>query len=107
MGKNVILVGRTFSPSEVKELFNQEALLFGNFCGVPLVRAAELFGRDAVNFVHRLCRGSAARGDAFMIGGFGIGGYTAGFLTECGVRAAASFCNACAVKRLEVPRIED
>ena len=94
MDKNVTMM-QTFTPAAVRWLFEREALVFGFSCGVPYARSVELFGEDAVEFVKGLETASAR-----LIGGYGIGRFTAYYLTRDGIYAAASYCNACAVERI-------
>lgn len=77
------------NSTEVRRLFEQEAVLFETADGVPDFRAAQLFGEDAVIFARRM-DGS--------IGGYGIGHYTAYYLTKKGFCTAATYAN---VKELE------
>ncbi len=101
MDKNVKTTMQTFTPAAVRELFEREALVFGSSRGVPVAIAAELFGEDAVAFARGLKPVRAP-----LIGGYGVGRFTAFYLTCDGIYVAASYCNVCAVKRMEVSHSE-
>lgn len=73
------------SSTQVKELFEKEAVLFGVRDGVLTERATELFGSKAIDF--------ASKAAEDWIGGFGVGNYTAYYLTFAGFQQAASFAN--------------
>ena len=71
--------------TQVKALFEKEAVLFGAVEGVPENKAIELFGNGAVEFSKRL--------PGTNCNGFGIGDYTAFYLTYRGFQMAATFVN--------------
>lgn len=73
------------NSAQAKELFNGEAILFGDTDGVPLCRAIELFGEKAVNWANDLTKG--------WTNGFGIGGYTVLYLNFSGFKQAATYAN--------------
>lgn len=79
--------------SEIKKLFEREAVLFGARDGVPEYRAVQLLGADAVEFAKRLPGGNS--------NGYGIGDYTAYYLTESGFYAAATYRNVKEIKQEE------
>ena len=79
--------------SEVRKLFEREAVLFGARDGVPEYRAVQLLGADAVKFAKRLPGGNYS--------GYGIGDYTAYYLTESGFYAAVTYVNVKEVKQAE------
>lgn len=79
--------------SEAKRLFEREAVLFGARDGVPEYRAVQLLGADAVEFAKRLPGGN--------YNGYGIGDYTAYYLTESGFYAAVTYVNVKEVKQAE------
>jgi len=73
------------NKAQVKALFQREAVLIGTKDAVPTLRAAALFGEDAVE--HAECLGGK------YSNGYGVGGYTLMYLTFLGFQAAATFCN--------------
>lgn len=77
-------------------LFEQYAILFGNSDGVPEQTAAEILGKDAVDFAYRLDSG---RG--FLWGGYGNGSHTAMYLTLRGFLTACTYNNVSALEREE------
>ena len=76
------------NSAEVKRLFEREAVLFGTSDGMPEYRAVQLFGEEAVAFAMKTSGGN----------GYGIGDFTAMYLTERGVHIAATYLN---VKEIE------
>lgn len=76
--------------AEVKDLFQKEAILLGTMDGVPVDRAAKLFGEEAACFAARYEHGG---------NGFGIGDYTLSYLTFRGFQMAATFHNVSALKK--------
>ncbi|WP_303868737.1 hypothetical protein [Acetobacterium wieringae] len=77
---------------QVKELFEKEAVLFGNADGVLINRAIELFGKKAVDFGSNYLNGWAS--------GFGIGDFTAYYLKFSGFQQAATFANVEEIQRI-------
>lgn len=76
------------NSNQVKELFEQEAVLIGGRDGVPLYRVRELFGDRAAGF--------AAGGDSNYGGDhslFGVGDFQLPYVTYTGFQRAASFAN--------------
>ena len=74
--------------SQVKEIFEREAILIGTSDGVPYYRAVELFGQEAADFAKRLC---SNQGGASM---YGIGeDYALEYFTLRGVQTAATYKN--------------
>lgn len=86
------MIQGTINKVQAAKLFAVNSVLFGQANGMPERTATELFGADAVAFAKK--QGNA--GIAFN--GYGIGGYTAKYLTEYGFYIAATYYN---VKRLE------
>lgn len=78
--------------TQVKELFEREAVLLGSSDGVPCYRAEELFGEKAVKFATRLKTGENSNC-------FGIGDYDLWYLTLKGFRMAAAYSNVLEIKR--------
>jgi hypothetical protein len=85
------LGGKMMNSAQVRELFEKEAILFGDCDGVTIGRTMELFGNDAANYANDHSKGWA--------NGFGIGDYTAKYLTLAGFRRAASFANVEEIKK--------
>ncbi|MBC3901280.1 hypothetical protein GH811_16845 [Acetobacterium malicum] len=79
------------NSAQVRELFEKEAILFGDRDGVTIGRAMELFGTNATKFANDHSRGWA--------NGFGIGDYTAHYLTFAGFQRAASYANVEEIKK--------
>lgn len=75
------------NKAQVIELFQREAILFGDRDAMPKSRAIELFGVRAVNFAKQM------RDTHETCVGYGADGYIAFGLTLCGVRLAATYCN--------------
>lgn len=86
------MIQGTINKVQAAKLFAVNAVLFGQANGMPERTATELFGADAVAFAKR----QENTGIAFN--GYGIGGFTAEYLTEYGFYIAATYYN---VKRLE------
>lgn len=78
----------TLSKKEASKLFEENAVLFGRRDGVPEDIAVSLFGSAAVAFAER--QKDAA---GLVFNGYGIGDYTAMYLTEYGFHIAATYCN--------------
>lgn len=68
----------TISKAQAAQLFAENAVLFGRVDGVPEKVATGLFGLSAVAFA----KGQQNAGTTFN--GYGIGDYTAWYLTEYG-----------------------
>lgn len=77
----------TISKAKAAQLFAENAVLFGRADGVPEQAATELFGSSAVAFAKR----QQNAGTTFN--GYGIGDYTAWYLTEYGFYIAATYRN--------------
>lgn len=80
---------------EADRLFRREAMLFGDTDGVLEEKAEELFGSDAVAYVHKLSTG----GEYWSA--WGIDGFIVQYLTLKGFRNAASYRNAQLLKEKE------
>lgn len=76
---------------QVKTLFEREAVLFGTADGIPIQKVEKLFGQKAADFAARLNHGS---------NGFGIGDYTAYYLTFRGFQTAATYHNVDLIRSL-------
>ena len=76
------------NKEETKELFKREAILFGAVDGIPETRAVEILGQEAVDFAHRM---DGQNGTYFN--GFGIGQYTAHYMTLAGLYIAVTYNN--------------
>lgn len=84
---------------QAKELFAKEHTIFADPGGVPLSRAAELFGEDAIEFVFKL-GGSKVLGSKYN-GLFGIGAYQCLYLTWEGFLKAVTYVNIVQLALLE------
>lgn len=78
---------KTISKAKAAQLFAENAVLFGRADGVPEQVATELFGSAAVDFAKR------QRNAGLTFNGYGIGDYTAWYLTEYGFYIAATYRN--------------
>lgn len=86
------MIQGTINKVQAVKLFAVNSVLFGQANGMPERTATELFGADAVAFAKK--QGKCG----ITFSGYGIGGYTAQYLTEYGFYIAATYYN---VKRLE------
>lgn len=77
----------TISKAKAAQLFTENAVLFGRADGVPEQAATELFGSAAVDFAKR------QQNAGLTFNGYGIGDYTAWYLTEYGFYIAATYRN--------------
>jgi hypothetical protein len=77
----------TISKAKAAQLFAENAVLFGRADGVPEQAATELFGFAAVDFAKR------QQNAGLTFNGYGIGDYTAWYLTEYGFYIAATYRN--------------
>lgn len=82
----------TISKAKAAQLFAENAVLFGLTDGVPEQVAVKLFGNAAVDFAERMQRPRVASN------GYGIGDYTALYLTEYGFYIAATYCNVVCIR---------
>lgn len=78
---------KTIDKTQAARLFTENAVLFGRVDGVPEQIATELFGSAAVDFA------KSQQSDWLAFTGYGIGDYTAWYLTEYGFYIAATYCN--------------
>mgnify|MGYP004529762149 FL=1 len=83
------MIHGTINKEKATRLFEENAILFGRSDGVPENVAIALFGASAVNFARRQSDGPSRR----TINGYGIGDYTAWYLTEYGFNFAVTYCN--------------
>lgn len=81
------------NKTRVRGLFERYAVLFGDTDGVPEYQAVNLFGEEAVVFAKRLCRESCSA--------YGIGDFTAGYLTFKGFQIAATYANVAEIRRTQ------
>lgn len=79
------------NKTQATELFQREAVLFGGRDGIPEERAVKLLGKEAVDFAHRMEGNDNRRGLYFN--GYGIGHYTAAYMTLEGLYAAITYNN--------------
>jgi len=81
------------NSKQVDQLFQQNAVLIGNADGMPKYRAAELFGKEAVDYV----MGRDYRNGYYKE--YGIGNFYASYLTYSGFQTAATYVN---IREIEV-----
>lgn len=74
------------NSTQVKELFEKEAILIGSEDAVPLYRVRALFGDHAAGFVD-------GKYDRKWFNLFGVGDFQLPYVTFAGFRYAASFSN--------------
>lgn len=77
-------------------MWRSEAVLFGDREGVPLYRAKALLGAEAVAHVADRDRYKGNMGR--FLNGYGIGDYTAEYLTKSGFMTAITFLNVKAIR---------
>lgn len=82
----------TISKAKAAQLFTENAVLFGLADGVPEQAAVKLFGNAAVDFAKRM------QNSRVTSSGYGIGDYTALYLTEYGFYIAATYCNVACIR---------
>lgn len=82
---------KELNKAQVAALFEREAVLIGTADGVADFRASALFGKEAVEFVHKMTPGS-------YWNAYAAGGATIRYLTFLGFQAAASFHNVQALR---------
>lgn len=77
-----------FNSEQVKILFEREAMILGTCDGVPVSRAAELFGEEAAQYAGK------KRDDRHLYHNlFSLGNYDLHYLTFWGFQAAAGYAN--------------
>jgi len=95
----------TMSKEQIRELFDREAILFGQQNAVPDFRVEELFGKDAVAEVKRVAHASKEPGR--YLNAWSAGGYMLTYFYLHGFQYAATIRNieiVCAQQALkEVP----
>ena len=87
------------NKTQATELFEREAVLFGDVNGIPLTRARELLGDEAVDFIHSYGQKEGKRG--LYYNGYGNGRFTAMYMTRLGLFAAVTYNNVTALERAE------
>lgn len=89
------------NTQQVKFLFQNEAVILGVCDGVPLYRAAELFGEKAAKFATE--KGTVDMGHRRIVysNSFGIRDYDCAYLTMDGFCAAATYANVQEIKAKE------
>lgn len=93
------------NKEQVTAIFTRYAVLFGDEDGMPERRAVEIFGKDAVEFVHRMASNSKTHRHCYN--GYGNGQYTAYYLTLQGAYTAATYNNVTALQHEEAERQEE
>ena len=86
------------NKTQTKELFEREAVLFGDRDGIPEKKAVEILGRDAVDFARRM---ETVEKRGYYFGGYGNGPYTAMYMTLAGLYIAVTYNNVTALQRAE------
>jgi len=86
---------KTLNLGQAKEIFERETVLFENSDGVPVYRAKELLGADAVNLALKYGK------DGRDYNSWGIGDYDLGYLTISGFLTAATHANVMAIREME------
>lgn len=85
----------TISKEKARQIFNKNAVLFGVRDGIPVETAKKLLGPAAVDFATKTNNG----GD--LANGYGIGVYTAMYLTERGFYVAVTYHNVSCIRAHE------
>lgn len=80
------------NSEQIRDLFGQESALIGSVDGVPLYRAVELFGQEAVQSARDPDKG----GTNFNV--VSIGDFYVYYLTYRGFREAARYANLLAIR---------
>ena len=86
------------NKAQTKELFEREAVLFGAVDGIPMKRAVEILGQEAVDFTHRM---ESYDKSLRYFGGYGNGPYTAYYITLYGLYIAVTYNNVTALQKAE------
>ena len=82
------MVDNTMNVEDAKAFFKREAVLFGHRDGVPMERAIELFGKDAIAFaIERSPKLGVVNNQ------YGIGEIQMPYLTEYGFLIAVTYRN--------------
>lgn len=84
----------TISKEKARQIFNENAVLFGVRDGIPVETAKKLLGPAAVDFAAKTNNGE-------NLNGYGIGVYTAMYLTECGFYVAITYHNVSCIRAHE------
>lgn len=91
----MIETNKLIRSDEARRIFAKYSALFGENDGIPESTAQYLLGKEAIDFVKKLRTSSTGR---LLLNGFGIGDYTASYLTEQGFYTAVSYFNTAALK---------
>lgn len=83
------------NKTQALELFEREAVLFGEVEGIPEARATALLGAEAVQFAHRM----DATNRSYLFNGYGIGNYTAMYITLQGFYIAVTYNNVASIEK--------
>lgn len=86
---------KTVSKARASQLFAENAVLFGRNDGVPESTVISLFGTDAVEFAKQ------SEGTGITFNSYGIGKYSANYLTERGFYLAATYSNVECIHKAE------
>lgn len=92
------------NSAQAKELFLQEAVLFGERDGVPFPRAVKLFGKEAASFA---ITPDDPRDQREYYSLFGVGNYQCYYLTFNGFLKAVSYANALEVRNKDFSESAD
>lgn len=85
--------------AQAKALFDSSACLIGDRDAIPQRKAREMLGADAIDFVLRMDAASSRPNSPRLVSGYGIGDYTAYYLTEYGFYAAVTFRNISEIRK--------
>ena len=86
------------NKAQTTELFQREAVLFGDRDGIPEKKAVEILGKEAVAFTHRM---ESVEKRGYYFGGYGNGPFTAMYMTLAGLYIAVTYNNVTALQRAE------
>lgn len=81
------------NAQQARLLFESEAVLLGDHDGVPIFRAAELFGKKAAEFASEIFMIKNGQRCVIYSSYFGVGDYQCHYLTMEGFLVAASYAN--------------
>jgi hypothetical protein len=74
-------------------LFEEQSVLFGKQDGVPIEWAEDYFGEELVSCVKKSCRESKPSDFGSYFNGFGVGDYTAWYITKNGFMRLVTYSN--------------
>lgn len=83
------------NKAQAKALFERYAILFGSIDAVPEQIACAILGQEAIEFTHKMGKNYSVK----LWDTYGIGSYSANYLTLAGFLVAVTYNNVAAVAR--------